>query len=365
MFVITIAIYVLLVLFVVIGFLSYQSNVNPLNEFKKVCIIIPARNEEGKLGNCLRSIIDQDYPKQRMEIIVVDDASTDRSFNEATEVLSGSDLEHKIIRNKEHLGKKQSIKLAIDQCNSEFIITRDADTISASKNWLRTIMNYMISSKKEFVICPLAISSQNTILSSLQEIEMAVLMLFTISSTKFKLPFLCNGANLAFTKNLFYTTGAYNDHMHIASGDDIFFLENVKRMDRATIGFLKDKEALVYTFPEKDLLSMVNQKVRWSAKIFKNFSVINWLSAAIITLANCVWIGAVFYLLFKGQNWPLSLFFVLSKLLIDILLVFLASSFVKVKTGAVKVTIIGVIYPFYASFIAVLSVFIKPKWKSN
>ena len=43
----------------------------------KVSLLIPARNEEGSIGSCLRSLINQDH--QNLEIIVLDDHSTDRT----------------------------------------------------------------------------------------------------------------------------------------------------------------------------------------------------------------------------------------------------------------------------------------------
>ncbi len=362
-FIITISVYAVLLFLVFMGFLLHPNDQHRESDPQKVTVIIAARNEEGRLKHCLASIISQNFPKQFLEIIVVDDASTDGTFNEAGEMLGRSGVEHKIIRNETHLGKKQSLKLAIDQSSSEFIICRDADTFTMTDNWLRTILSYMIATGKEFIICPVAIAHNKNSLSSLQEIEMSVLSLFTISSTYFNSPFLCNGANLAFTKKLFYQTGAYKEHMHIASGDDIFFLEEVKKNDRHKIAYLKSRDAAAYTFPEKDLSSLMSQKIRWSSKLFKNLSVINWLSALIITLTNGIWIGAFFYMGFERQNLPLGLFFILSKLLIDILLVFLASSFIKVKTGVLNVAILGIIYPFYAILIAVLAVFVKPKWK--
>lgn len=364
-FVIIIAAYTVLLLLVFAGFLLYPTDPLGQSDLKKVTVIIAARNEEGRLKPCLSSIVSQDIPKQFLEVILVDDASTDGTYNEAEEVLAKSGIEHTIIRNQQHLGKKQSLKLAIDQSTSDIIICRDADTFTTTNNWLSTIVHYMVATGKEFIICPVGMAHNKGWLSSLQETEMSILTLFTISSTYFNSPFLCNGANLAFTKKLFYETGAYQDHLHIASGDDIFFLEQVKKKNSHKIAYLKNKEAAVFTFPEKHLYSLIHQKIRWSSKLFKSISVINWVSALIITLANIGWIGAFFYAVFDRQNLPLGLFFILSKLLIDILLVFLASSFIKVKTGAFGVALSGIIYPFYASLIAVLAVFIKPKWKSN
>jgi len=44
-----------------------------------VSVVVPARNEEGFLGRCLDSILAQDYPAERMEVIVVENGSTDRT----------------------------------------------------------------------------------------------------------------------------------------------------------------------------------------------------------------------------------------------------------------------------------------------
>jgi len=354
-----------MLLLVIIGFILHPSEPNNKTDQQKVSMIIAARNEEANIEQCLVSIIQQNYPKQLIEIILIDDASTDETFIRATNILAASGITHCIIQNQSHLGKKRSLKIAIEQSNSEIIICRDADTFSISNNWLSTIVNYMASSKKEFVICPIAIDHKSGILSSLQETETVILSLFTIASTYFKVPFLASGANLAFTRRLFFDTGAYEGHLNIASGDDIFFLEKVKQLDRNKIGYLKNKEAIVYTFPEKYLSGLIQQKTRWSSKLFRNPNVINWLSALIIAVSNFVWIMGLFYSVLNPQNSASILIFILSKLLIDILLVFLASSFIKVKTGTLKVALLAFIYPFYASLVAILTVFVKPKWKSN
>src|SRR5688572_11623891 len=45
----------------------------------KVTIIIPARNEENAIGQCLQSIVNQNYPARLIQVIVIDDHSTDRT----------------------------------------------------------------------------------------------------------------------------------------------------------------------------------------------------------------------------------------------------------------------------------------------
>ena len=49
------------------------------NNFPKISVIIPCRNEEKFIGKCLDSILNQDYPKEKMEVLVVDGMSEDRT----------------------------------------------------------------------------------------------------------------------------------------------------------------------------------------------------------------------------------------------------------------------------------------------
>jgi len=46
----------------------------------KVGVVIPAYNEEKNIDDCLRSIINSDYPKSKLEVVVVDDGSTDSTL---------------------------------------------------------------------------------------------------------------------------------------------------------------------------------------------------------------------------------------------------------------------------------------------
>lgn len=64
-----------------------------------VTVLIPARNEEGDIERCLRAVLAQDYPHDRMEVILVDGGSADRTAELATSVLETGDVDWKIIDN--------------------------------------------------------------------------------------------------------------------------------------------------------------------------------------------------------------------------------------------------------------------------
>ncbi len=71
-----------------------------VEQLPRVSVIIPVRNEEEHIEQCLRSVLDQDYPPDKLEIIVVDGLSEDDTRELARRVLESSDsLDWRILTN--------------------------------------------------------------------------------------------------------------------------------------------------------------------------------------------------------------------------------------------------------------------------
>jgi len=98
----------------------------------KVSIVIPARNEEKTLGDVLSSVFSQDYPRDKLEVIVVDDCSTDSTPEIATRFPTN------YIRNQSPLGLAGSLNRGIDESSSsDIILTLHADCVPQAMSWLR------------------------------------------------------------------------------------------------------------------------------------------------------------------------------------------------------------------------------------
>jgi len=328
-----------------------------------VTIIICARNEEKTIARCLKTIVQQDYDLKKIQIILINDASTDSTILQAQALLKNSGISYRIISNQEKKGKKQSISYAMQFAQHNLIVLRDADTFTVSYSWLKSISDFYSENKSDLIIGPVAIADNMGSLWAIQAIENNVLMVLNSGSAFYRKPFLCNGANLIFTKKLFEKTNGYNSHLDIQSGDDILFLEDAKKIADVKINFLKCKDAIVSTYPCFTFKSLLFQRVRWAAKFKVNGNPLNLSLAVLSFLVNLAWLFCLFYGFLVPENSLLSLFFVLFKLFIDILLLFLASRFIKNKALAWYVLPIGLIYPVYSCIVAIASVFIKPKWK--
>ncbi len=346
-----------------IGFVRSHYFRTTYDTLTPLTVIICARNEEKTIGRCLTTIIKQDYDLSKVQIILINDASTDSTVFQAEAVLKKTNINYKIITNPQQKGKKASITYAVSLADHEVLVMRDADTFTTSTLWLQTISDFYKTTSSDLIIAPIVIANNFGILWALQAIENNILTLISCGSAYFKKPFLCSGANLIFTKTIFEKVNGYSSHIKIASGDDVLFLEDVKKIPAVKVNYLKSEQAIVYTYPSFSFKQLLLQKIRWASKFKNNKNRLNLLLALLSFCINLAWLFGLFYCFFVPQNGGFILFFVLFKLIIDILLLFLASRFVKNKGLKWFGLPVGCVYPLYACVVAIASVFIKPKWK--
>ena len=102
-----------------------------------VSIILAAYNEEENIGNCLDSLLSQDYDD--FEIIVVDDGSTDRT-QELVETYLEKSRKMRMISNISNKGHTYSRNLGASYANGEIIGFTDADCV-LPENWIRKIID--------------------------------------------------------------------------------------------------------------------------------------------------------------------------------------------------------------------------------
>lgn len=345
-----------------LGFLRTVSSDSVAGQLHSFTIIICARNEEKYIVRCLRSIIEQNYDRDLIEIILVNDAGTDSTVTLAGAILKQSGLKHRVITLPLHRGKKAGITCAMQYASHEIILERDADTYTKSNNWLRSINAEFIRNDSDLVIGPIAISDNTGSLWALQAIESNILQVFACGSAYYRKAFLCSGANLAFKASLFELTNGYTSHAGIASGDDVLFMEEAKQKG-AKITYLKSTEGVVYTYPCYSFSSLMAQKIRWASKFKVNPNKLNSAIAMIVFFTNLSWLSLLIFGFADPLQGELCLIFVSLKLIFDILLLFLAAGFIK-NRGLLWYSIpVGFIYPVYSVLVSILSVFKKPAWK--
>ncbi len=126
-----------LMLVLITAFISNFKKVEKREYEPKVSVVVPCYNEEKDIGKCLDSIYASNYPKDKMDVVVVDDGSSDNSLRILEEYKKKYEgLE--IIQGK-HGGKSEALNLGVEKAKNEIIFTVDADTI-VGKNTLKRLV---------------------------------------------------------------------------------------------------------------------------------------------------------------------------------------------------------------------------------
>lgn len=237
-----------------------------------ISVLVPFRNEELNIQNIYESLINQNYPKDKYEIIFINDNSTDHSvkiisdFNKADNV--------KVISVPEDYSKnahkKRAIRYGIENSKGEIIVTTDADCIH-NKDWLKNLLCYF-DEHTAFVSGPAEFIEENNLFQKMQKIEFAGLVIVGAGLIGAKSPTICNAANIAYRKNVFYQVDGFLHNMNLSSGDDELLMQKIFQDTDYKIKFAALKDAVVKTKANNSLNEFYQQRKRWASKglFYKN-----------------------------------------------------------------------------------------------
>ncbi len=237
-------------------------------------VIIPARNEEEQIKSCLQSVLNQNYPKHLFEVIVADDYSTDNTAGVVKRLQTDHSNLHllqleKLLQNKPlNSYKKKAIDLAIQQSQGEWIVTTDADCIVSNK-WLANFSNFVAENKSVFIAAPVKFINTGSFVSIFQCLDFISLQGITAASVNAGFHSMCNGANLAYNKKVFFEVGGFKGIDNIASGDDMLLMHKIYAKYKNGVHYLFSQKSIVQTLPMPTWKAFFNQRIRWASKADK------------------------------------------------------------------------------------------------
>ncbi|HIP36896.1 MAG TPA: glycosyltransferase [Crocinitomix sp.] len=241
-----------------------SKQINTLKTYKNTSVIISLKNESQRIRPLLKSI-NQCAIKNKdnklfdcLDFIFVDDHSTDNSYKVVFDEL---DVKFRYFRLRSTSGKKYAIKHGVEQAKFERILTLDADV------WFNDdYLNFLCQTPcSGLTILPVNMTS-NSFFGKLSSIEFSFLQRLTFGLAGLGHPYICNGANLLFTKNSYSNSLSYRTDAQIDSGDDVFLLEAIKQANLPITAF-NVEDLAVSTLAPIHFKSLLNQRKRWYSKM--------------------------------------------------------------------------------------------------
>ena len=328
-------------------------------------IVVPFRNEAQNLPKLLDSIKNLDYPLELFELILVDDFSDDNSQSLVYKWRMENGFHLTMIESVRMTGspKKDAILRAIPIAVSEWIVTTDADCVLPVQ-WLRRLNDYIVEHDVSMIAGPVVYDAKWHFLHQFQQADLMSLQGATIGSFGIGKAFMCNGANLAYKKQLFSELNGFKGNSQTASGDDVFLLQKAVVKHPRQVHYLKSKSAIVKTSPARSWRSLFFQRVRWASKAKTYESEFGEALALVVFLGNLSLIIAVVLFVVDVLDYRNLIVLVGLKLIADWTLMYKTNSFLR--SGRFFFPIFSsVLYPVFSVVVAVYSLFGKYQWKGR
>lgn len=279
----------------------HGEDVPVLTDYPSVAVIVPAWNESKTVHGTVDSLLNLDYPKNRLEIIVVDDGSTDNTWEE---IFKYKDHPQVRIFQKENGGKHTAVNFGIDNTKADFISCLDADSFVAP-DALKRMINVFQKKKDVMAVAPsLIVNKPKNILQYAQKVEYNMSTYYKRMLAYMGAIHVTPGPFSIFRKEVFEKIGKFRK-AHNTEDQEIAYRmqENHLRIDHC-------HTAYVYTSSPDTVKKLYHQRLRWiygfiqntidyRRLIFKtkygNFSFFT-LPSGIISIIAVVYISfAIFY----------------------------------------------------------------------
>ena len=253
---------------VIFYFLSYLSKKDetpellPLKELPKVSIVIPAWNEEKGIAGTIQSAINLDYPKNKLEIIVIDDGSKDNTYKIAKEFEKIS-KQVKVFKNEKNLGKGATMNRAIKMSTGDFIVTMDADNIIVKGDILKKMVSNFNDPKVMCIAPTTAIYNPKGVLQRIQQVEYLLGTFLRKAFSSMNSIHITSGAFSIYRKSFFEKYGYFDT---TAITED---MEMALRIQYNNYLIVNDLRAIAYTIGPRNFISLMKQRRRWYTGLLK------------------------------------------------------------------------------------------------
>ena len=228
--------------------------------YPSVSIIVPCFNEEKTISKTIRSLLNLDYPKNKLEILVIDDGSSDKTFQKAKLLEKYKQVK---VFHKKNGGKYTALNYGLSITKAEFVGCLDADSFVDS-HALGLIMSYFINPKIMTVTSSVKIHQPRNMLQRIQKIEFILGIFLRKVFASLNSITVAPGPFTIYRKKVFDKLGPFR------SGHNTEDLEIAFRLQSKNYQIANAPNACVYTVSPTSFKKLYQQRKRWYHGLLKN-----------------------------------------------------------------------------------------------
>jgi biofilm PGA synthesis N-glycosyltransferase PgaC len=349
-------------------------------------VIVPARNEARHIETSLSSLLKQDYPPEKYEVIVIDDESQDNTYEVARSVLDkaegvayklirlssgnpqvtvesryGHELETKPVQ-LQLSGKKRALTYGVEASGGEILAFTDADC-RVSSTWLRGIAD-CFGPSVDLVAGFTFREHGESLLQRLYSLESLATATIAAGSIGLGYPITASASNLAYRRSLFDELGGYGDISTHASGDDTLFVQRARRRGPVKATYMTSSDSFVTTGVPGSIGEMISQRQR-RFSITPGFSPPLLLLSGVVLLFYALLILSAVGIFLAPRFFLIGISCLVAKYLADLLALSKATGIFKKRHLLKYLPLLELVYPPLFVYAALTSLVSPSEWKGR
>lgn len=233
-----------------------------------ISIIVAARNEQNNLPRLLRAFTKLEYPTDKFEVIIVNDRSTDRSYNiiKSWQGLPNLRILQIDETSDDLYGKKAAINHGIAHAQYDLLAFTDADCVP-HPHWLKAIDRCFDENTDYLLGYTLVKRGEESSLYTMKNFERSIYYVLAAAGFSYRLPITSSASNMAYRKSLFHKAGGFAGIGHIQSGDDDLLLMKMMPFIRKA-RFCTESGMMMQSVENTDPHRRYNANIRKASKWF-------------------------------------------------------------------------------------------------
>ncbi len=354
---------------------NYLPKISP-----KISILVAARNEEKNILRCLKSLQNLDYPKEKLQILIGNDASDDNTkqiiedFIKENIPKNNGNNHFELVNITQNIadlkGKTNVLAQLAHHATGEYFFFTDAD-ISVPPAWINGMLSILpkalesdennaennAQSKKIGIITGFTLIEGENIFHHLQSLDWSLALGMVRAFGTFNLPVTAMGNNMAVSREAYEACGGY-EKIGFSLVEDFALFRAI--IDKG-FGFknLISKQITAFSMPILSFKKLLEQRKRWLFGVLQ----VPIYMFLLLSLQGLFFPLIAVFMLFEPQE---AIFILMSKIIIQAIFIYT----ILKKAGNTISAKYLIFYEFYVAFTSVLLVFYwiiprKTEWKGR
>jgi len=225
-----------------------------LKEYPAVTITVPCWNEEETIEKTIHSLLNLNYPQEKLQIILIDDGSTDHTWQTINKFSNYPNIK---IFHKKNGGKFTALNLGLQYCKTDFFGGLDADSFADPESLVR-IMSYFEKDSNIMAVAPsIIVSDSKNIIQNAQKAE------YSMGVYLKKMLCFLGAINVTPGPMTIFKKKVFNDLGYYRHGHNTEDMEIAYRMQKNNYKIEHCNDAYVYTSTPGTIKKLYRQRLRW------------------------------------------------------------------------------------------------------